>query len=425
MKAEIIAIGDELLIGQTADTNSAWIARELAVIGIASERISVIPDREEAILEQFRRAFHRSDIVLITGGLGPTKDDLTKELLADFFDLPIVFRNDILKQVRDVYRQKELAFAETSRSQAEFPEGATPMTNDRGTAPGIWVERQGRIYAAMPGVPSEMRGMMMSFVLPRLKKMIEGEEVTLFRTLHTYGIIEARLSELLDNQKQIREQAALAFLPSYSGVRLRLTVENTLPLEGQRRLDRAEELVREKAEDYIYHVGEDGSLERGVAKLLQQKRWKLAVAESCTAGLLGKRLTDLPGSSAYFERGFLTYSNEAKHEMLGVPWELLEQHGAVSAEVAEAMAVGALRHSRAQVAVSITGIAGPDGGTEEKPVGLVYIGYADARSTTHLRRVFDKQRDVNRSRSAAAALMLLMDRLRGTSDEDQREMTLV
>ncbi len=410
MNAEIIAIGDEILLGQIQDSNSRFIARTLLSEGITVRHISVIADDPDRIRESFQAAFQRSDVVLITGGLGPTHDDHTKEVLAKFFDLPIVFRNDLLEQVREVYQSKQLEFIETSREQAEFPEGATPIPNKHGTAPGIWVERQGHVFAAMPGVPLEMRAMVTGFVLPRLVKMHRGP-VTLIRSIHTYGLAEAALYEKLDNRQQILEHAALAFLPGYSGVRLRLTVQAESPVEGAAELDAAEAMVREKVGSYIFGVGENVSLEKGVGELLKKRALRVAVAESCTGGYLGKRFTDIPGSSAWFERGWVTYSNESKHEELGVPLELMEEHGVVSSEVAEAMARGALERSHADIALSITGIAGPDGGTKEKPVGLVYVGYADENQVTHRRYVLDKERDPNRQRSVAKALMLLLDML--------------
>lgn len=416
MNIEIVVIADEVLFGQTNDTNSWWISRRLSREGMRVRHISVVGDDEKQIRDAFQRAHHRSDVVLITGGLGPTEDDMTKEILAGFFNLPIVFRNDILQQVRERYRQRELDFAEASREQAEFPEGAVPMPNRHGTAPGIWIERDGRIYAAMPGVPGEMRGMMDSFVVPRLIKAHRGP-ITLFRTLSTFGIIEARLYEKIDNRKKIQDHADLAFLPSSQGVKIRLTVEAESREEANRRLDRAEELVREKADDVIFAVGEDVALEKSVGEMLKQRGWHLAVAESCTGGLLGKRITDIPGSSGWFERGFVTYTNEAKIELLGVDRELIEKHGAVSAEVAEAMADGALKNSHAHAALAITGIAGPEGGTGEKPVGLTYIGYADAGQVTHQRFVFGHDRRGNRTWAASRALTLLLEKLRESSEE--------
>jgi nicotinamide-nucleotide amidase len=424
MKAEIIAIGDEILMGQTLDTNSHWIARTLLDEGIAVHTVTVVPDEPDRMRELFQTAYRRSDVVLITGGLGPTHDDHTKEVLSKFFDLPIVFRNDILEQVRQVYEDKQMDFIETSRSQAEFPEGAIPMPNQYGTAPGIWVDREGTVFAAMPGVPGEMKPMMKNFVMPRLVKMVRGE-VVLTRTIHTYHLPEAALYEKLDNRQQILEHAQLAFLPSYTGVKLRLTVETDSREEGQQRLDRAEELVREKLDEWIIGMGEEFSLEQGTGELLKRKGMKVAVAESCTGGLLGKMLTDTPGSSDWFERGFLTYSNEAKHELLGVPMELIEEHGAVSAEVAEAMAEGALDSSRAGAALSVTGIAGPGGGTEEKPVGLVFIGCAlRGEETIHRRYVLGKERGPNRERSAAKALMMLIDRIGGPGEDDGQRRLL-
>jgi len=410
MKVEILVIGDEILLGQTQDTNSSWMAKKLSMMGLAVNYISVIPDEEKPILDSFQKAFHRSDVVLITGGLGPTNDDLTKGMIASFFDLPIVFRNDLLVQVKEIYEKRQLKFIETSREQAEFPEGAIPIRNENGTAPGIWVEKQGRYFVAMPGVPYEMRGMMENFVLPKLKSLQFGKKI-MFRSLHTYGIKEAALYAQLDNRQEILNYARLAFLPAYNSVKLRLTVEVDSEEDGNRLLDKGEELIREKINDYIFAVGEEATMEEGLAQKLIKAGKKLVVAESCTGGLLAKKLTDYSGSSAWFERGFVTYSNEAKNELLNVPMKLIEEHGAVSPEVVEAMAEGALRNSKAHVALSITGIAGPTGGTDDKPVGLVYIGYADAGQVDHRRLVLDKNRKANRERSAAAAMMMLMDKM--------------
>ena len=418
MKSEIIVIGDEILLGQTLDSNSNYIAKQLADLGQPVQAITVLPDEKDLMLEAFRRAYHRSDIVLITGGLGQTHDDMTKEAVARFFDLPIVFRNDILEQVREVHQQRQIKFIDSSREQAEFPEGAIPMPNKHGTAPGIWVEREGRIFAAMPGVPVEMKAMMKSFVLPRLSRKVAGREMTRFRSIHTFGIREADLNERIDNREQIEEHAQLAFLPSYRGVKLRLTVRAIGVEQAESQLDEAEGLLRERIEPFIIGTGEDFSIEHGVARLLQDRGWLLVTAESCTGGLLAKRLTDVAGSSSWFERSWVTYSNEAKAEELGVPMEMIEEQGAVSAEVAEAMAAGALERSRGNVALSITGIAGPSGGTEEKPVGLVYIGYADASNTTHRKYQFADDREVNRERSATSALILLLDHLMPGEEKD-------
>ncbi len=417
MKIEIIVIGDEVLLGQVENTNSGWIAHQLSGEGISVRWMTVVADDEEEILGAFQRAFQRADVALITGGLGPTHDDLTKPLIAKFFDLPIVFRNDILEEVRAIYSKRQMDFIETSRTQAEFPQGATVIRNVHGTAPGIWVERKGRIFAAMPGVPEEMRAMLRDFVLPKLVEKRRGRS-TRFRTLHTIGILEALLYEKLDNREQVLKLARLAFLPSYSGVRLRLTVEAESNEAADARLDAAERLLRERIGDYIIGVGEDFTLAKGVGELLIREGKRLVLAESCTGGLLAKLVTDTPGSSQWFERSFVTYSNEAKQELLSVPPELIERHGAVSAEVAEAMADGALRNSRAQVAVSITGIAGPTGGTTEKPVGLLYIGYADARGAIHNRYNFTGERGDIRERSVAAALNLLMKQLAPKPGDD-------
>ncbi len=409
MTSEIIVIADEVLLGQTLDTNSHFIAQQMVGIGQPVNTVTVIGDDKDVMLTAFREAYHRSDVVLITGGLGPTHDDKTKEVIARFFDLPIIFRNDILEAVRERFKERQLPLNDSTREQAQFPEGATPIPNRYGSAPGIWIEREGRFYGAMPGIPAEMKSMMTDFVIPRLRKRCEGRDTTRFRSLHTFGIMESTLFEMLDNREEIEQNAKLAFLPSYKGVILRLTAHGKSLEAANELLRRAERLVRDKVGSYIIGDGENFSIEEVVGRLLRERGWKLVTAESCTGGLLSKRLTDIPGSSDWFERGWVTYSNESKHEELGVPAELIEKHGAVSPEVAEAMAEGALRRSKGNVALSLTGVAGPGGGTEEKPVGLVYIGYATASTVMHKRHIFPDKRDVNRERSATAALMLLLD----------------
>lgn len=422
MTSEIIVIGDEILLGQTADTNSAFIAQRLAQIGHPVTNVNVIGDNRETMRDAFRRAYHRSDLVLITGGLGPTHDDLTKETLAAFFNLPLVFRNDILDQVREIYRKRQLTFNRASREQAEFPEGATAIPNRFGTAPGIWIEHEGRIYAAMPGVPAEMKAMVTDFIVPRIQRKAAERPATCFLSLHTFGIKESDLYERIANRSEIEKHASLAFLPSYRGVRLRLTATARNAELAREKLASARDLLRPAIAPWLIGEGEDVSIEEVVGRLLADRGWKLVVAESCTAGLLGKRITDIAGSSAWFERGWMTYSNEAKHEELGVPAGLIEEHGAVSEEVARAMAEGALTHSRGQVALSITGVAGPDGGTEQKPVGLVYIGYADASTVTAKRYQFADDREVNRERSATAALLLLLDHLKPRAEASEPQL---
>jgi competence/damage-inducible protein CinA-like protein len=408
MNSEIIVIGDEILLGQTQDANSHFIAQQMASLGQPVHVTTVIGDDKDQMLDEFRKAYHRSDVVLITGGLGPTHDDKTKENLARFFNLPMIFRNDILDAVRERFKQRQLTLNEATREQAQFPEGATAIMNKLGTAPGIWIEREGRIFVAMPGVPAEMKAMITDYVIPKLHKKYADRDTTRFISLHTFGIIESDLAEKLDNLEEIETYAKLAFLPSYRGVKMRLTARAKTSEAADELLRRADRLLRDKVGSFIIGQGEEFSVEEIVGKLLKQRGWKLVTAESCTGGLLSKRLTDIPGSSDWFERGWVTYTDRAKHEDLDVPESLLKTHGAVSAEVAEAMAVGALRRGNGNVALSLTGIAGPGGATEGKPVGLVYIGYADASTVTHKKRIFPDTREVNRERSATAALMLLL-----------------
>jgi nicotinamide-nucleotide amidase len=412
MRAEIISIGDELLIGQVINTNQAYIAQQLNSVGISVHRMTTVGDDERAILAAFQRACDETDVVTVTGGLGPTHDDITRTAVCTFMNTDLVMDQDALENIKRLFARRGYAVTALNEDQARVPRGCTVIPNQHGTAPGYFFEREGKYFIVMPGVPFEMKAMMESFVIPYFQKTGTGAVIR-HRTLKTTGIPESYLAERIGDVRALTEHLSgitLAYLPSPLGVRLRITARGQSIDEVQRNIAAVEEKLRSKAGKYIYGV-DDEELEHVVGRLLTERKLTLAVAESCTGGLIADRITDVAGSSNYFERGLITYSNASKIAELGVPAELIQQHGAVSREVAEAMASGVRVNSAVDIGLSTTGIAGPTGGSPEKPVGLVWIGYSDAHETFALKFNFGDERRRVKERAAQAALELLRRRL--------------
>jgi len=405
MRAVILTVGDELLSGITVNTNASFIAGRLTESGIRVIRILAVPDSEEAITDALRDAWSNSDLIVMTGGLGPTKDDITKKSLCRFFHCGLVFRQDVWDAIADRFRRMGREMTGNNRVQAEVPENAEILTNPRGTAPGLLFDRGGRLLFALPGVPYEMKSMMSDSVLPRLRGLPRDRSVH-FHSIHTAGISESGLAEVLDGFSGRFPEVGLASLPSFSGVTIRLMTEDTPGQSGAELLEPARGYVLEKAGQWCYGENND-SLEGVVGALLIRKGLSLSVAESCTGGMLSHKLTQVPGSSAYFNRAVVAYSNQAKVDLLGVPASMLEQSGAVSRETAAAMAEGVRKNSGTDLGLSVTGIAGPGGGTAEKPVGLVFTGVSDGTGTRVEENRFIQDREVNKERSAYAALNLL------------------
>jgi len=413
MRAEIITIGDELLIGQVVNTNASYIGMKLSEIGVKVERNVSVGDVENEIIEELRYAFNNFDVVILTGGLGPTHDDVTKNALCKFFNTDLVFNEDVLNQVKEFLAKRgRTEINEANKSQALVPRKAKIITNYWGTAPGFLFEEQGKTVIVMPGVPKEMMGMMENFVINYLSQKAKGLVIKQ-RVLKTTGIPEAYLYEKLkDTVEEIEKFCKIAFLPSALGVKIRITVEAKNQIEADNLINEAEKKIREKVNKYIYGI-DDEELEEVVGKLLTERGLKLAIAESCTGGLIADRITNVPGSSKYFERGIVAYSNEAKIQILGVPEELIKNHGAVSREVAEAMAKGVREISGADIGISTTGIAGPTGATPTKPIGLIWIGYSDKNETFAKEFRFGDDRLENKQRAAQMALEILRRKLLG------------
>ncbi len=409
LKIELITIGDEILLGHTLDTNAHWIASRLTENGHRLRWISVVGDNASDLRHQLRRAWNRADIVLLTGGLGPTHDDITRPIIADFFDDNLIPNPELAERIRSRFVGRGLKPPPGCHLLAEFPSRATPMPNEHGSAPGIHYSLDDHELFAMPGVPVEMKGMLSDYVLPHLATIRSG--VFGYRILRTAGIGETRLAELIGDRERL-SPATLAYLPSVDhGVTLRISCTGADTGEIDQALQKAEDYIRSRVDSHIYAAG-DEPFEKAILDMLEERNMKLALAESCTGGMIASRIVSVPGSSNSFERGFVTYSNRAKTELLGVDENLLQKHGAVSAEVAAAMAEGARLKAGVDIAVSVTGIAGPTGGTTEKPVGLVFTGVSDGDGCEVQRYHFIGDRDANRRRSAQAALVMLWRRLK-------------
>lgn len=369
---EIITIGDEILIGQIIDTNSAWMAAELNKSGFKVKQVSSVSDDENHIIEAIKFAEKRADIILLTGGLGPTKDDLTKQTLCKYFNTPLVFNQAVLDNIREIYKDRPHVFNELTESQAFVPESATIIQNKRGSAPVTWFECNGKILVSMPGVPYEMEWVMENEILPRLNNYYKTPAI-IHKNILVYGYSESSLAITISNwENSLPEFIKLAYLPSPGIVKLRLSgsLEDRSLLEAE--IDGQIQKLRSLLGEAIF-AEEDSPVEVIVGKILKENGLSLATAESCTGGNIARLITSVPGSSEYFKGSVVAYSNEIKENILGVRNETLLQNGAVSEAVVKEMAQGILKIMNVDVAVSVSGIAGPDGGTPEKPVGTVWI----------------------------------------------------
>jgi len=410
MFAEIITIGDEILIGQIVDTNSAWMAQQLNTVGIRVQQISSVADTTKAIADALIVASARADLIFVTGGLGPTKDDVTKQTLASYFGC--VLRRDpaVLAHVETIFQRSNRPMLEINRRQADVLENSEILFNDLGTAPGMWITRNDKIYVIMPGVPFEMKHIMQERVLPRLRRL-SGRLPIWHHTLLTGGIGESFLAEqIADIETALPGHIRLAYLPKPGLVRLRLTATGP-------NLDKLKEetlliasALKKRIGDYVVGEG-DTSLETRILTVMQQAGLRLATAESCTGGDIARRLTAISGSSSVFEGGAVTYSNALKVRLVGVQPHTLETHGAVSEETVREMALGAQSSFGVDYAIAVSGIAGPGGGSPAKPVGLVWIAVAGKHATIAREYRFGKDRLVNIERAGTAALLQLWQSL--------------
>ena len=406
MKAEIITIGDELLIGQTIDTNSAWMGAELSLAGFDVHKKTTIHDNRSDILQALSDSSGKSDVVLITGGLGPTSDDITKQTLCEFFNTKLVLDEEVLDMIGKMMLRRNFPMNENNRRQAEVPESCMVLTNAAGTAPGMWFEKDDTIFISMPGVPVEMKYIMNRHVLPALKKRFTSQ-VIIHRNVMTYGVPEARLAEILTGfEAGLPGHIKLAYLPSSGIIKLRLTGSG----HDQKSVSDSVEIQVNKLytiiPDLIYGENEE-SLELVIGKLLREKKKTLCTSESCTGGNIAHLITCVPGSSDYFVGSVIAYSNSVKIQLLGIDERIIEKEGAVSEPVIRAMAEGAKRILKTDYCVATSGIAGPDGGTPEKPVGTIWIAVASESGTVAEKHIFGTDRIANITRFSLVALNML------------------
>ncbi|HUX61745.1 MAG TPA: competence/damage-inducible protein A [Ignavibacteriaceae bacterium] len=418
MNAHIITIGDEILIGQTLNTNAAYIGEQLTKIQIDVKKSSVVADSEDAIMKEFKSCLSVNDIVIVTGGLGPTHDDITRTCIVKFFHTQLIKNKEVLDDVVSFLSKHGRQITKVNEDQALVPKIADVIRNELGTAPGIWIEKDNKIFVAMPGVPFEMHKMMQSFVIPRLKeKLVDLDYSIKISTLQTTGIGESVLFEKLGDLTELLNGGKLAFLPSQFGVKLRITVREKTEEMANNKMSEIVQNIRSKAGRYIFS-NEDEPLEEVVARLLKERGQTIAIAESCTGGYISNLLTNISGSSNYYERGIISYSNASKVELLKVNEDTISQYGAVSIEVARQMAEGVKSISGTDIGLSVTGIMGPTGASDNKPIGLVYIGICDDKVCTAKKFNFGDDRIRNKQRASQAALEMVRRYILGISFDE-------
>lgn len=405
-KAELLTIGDEILYGQINDTNSQWMSQELDQVGIRVVRKTTVGDNREDILNAFKEAESRAQIVLITGGLGPTNDDLTKPLLAEYFNCGLEMDQEALEEVTAFFNSKGREITPINEKQAELPTCAEKITNALGTAPGMWLERNGCVFVSMPGVPYEMKRMMTKIIIPRLQEHFHTD-VIYHKLVKTIGKGESWLAdEIKEWEEALPEHIKLAYLPSLGQVKLRLTAVGPSMDDLKQQVEDQITSLKKYAWKYIYGYDKD-EIQAVVGEILIENDLTISLAESCTGGYVSHLITSTPGSSAYYNGSVVPYQNEMKDNILRVQQETLQKFGAVSEETVIEMANGVRKLFNSSIGVATSGIAGPGGGTPEKPVGTVWIAYADGNQTIARKLQLWKDRDVNIKATAVAVLNLI------------------
>ncbi|MCE2733539.1 MAG: competence/damage-inducible protein A [Cyclobacteriaceae bacterium] len=404
--AELLTIGDEILFGQITDTNSQWMSQQLSDIGIKVIRKTSVGDQVNEILNAFAEAEKRADVILITGGLGPTSDDLTKPCLSQYFNSPLVMNEEALQEVTAFFKSRGRELTELNRQQAALPAACEKITNPVGTAPGMWFDRGNKIFMSMPGVPHEMKRMMRDHVLPRLKNKFELPVIH-HQVIRTIGQGESFLAEKIANwEKALPEHIKLAYLPSLGEVKLRLTCYGESLEKLKEEANHQTQLLIDRIGSYIYGYGED-PIEVAIGKLLSEKNLTLSIAESCTGGNVSRMITSVPGSSAYFQGSIIPYSYEIKMAQLGIKPETLQEYGAVSEQTIAEMATNVRTRFHTNIGMATSGIAGPGGATPEKPVGTVWIAYADEQRVITKKLQLSTERHLNIQLASMAVLNLI------------------
>lgn len=413
MIVEIISIGTEILLGDIVDTNSQYLAGKLTDYGFDILFINSVGDNKERIYESIKQAVKRSDIVITTGGLGPTADDITREIISDVAGKKLQLNSVLLKELEDLFKQRNYKMTKNNKKQAYLPDDASSLKNELGTAAGILLEMDDYTIIAMPGVPREMKNIFENEVIPYLKR--KNTNIIRSKILNFFSVgessLEMKIKDILDRQKN----PTLALLAGTAEVKLRITAKGNSEEEVFKLIEGAEKEIRERVGEYIYGT-DDRGFPKIVGEMLSEKKLTISLAESCTAGLVGDRITDIPGSSQYFKGGMMVYSNQAKIEQLGVEKETLDKYGAVSSNTAKEMALNIREIMKTDIGVSLTGIAGPGGGTEKKPVGLVYIGLATDQSTNVYKLNLHGDRKWNKWISSQYALFYVYNYLLSKKD---------
>lgn len=406
-KASVLTIGDELLIGQTINTNAAWIGRELALVNIRVTKSLTISDEKSDIIAAIDLLLKDSNIIIITGGLGPTKDDITKYTLAEYFSMKLKRNQEVLEKIEDFFKIRGREMLEVNRQQADLPENCRVIENKSGTASGMWFEKDGKIIISMPGVPYEMKSMMSEVVIPDLVKIFKPVAVY-HRTILTQGMGESFLADILKYwENDLRSKGhSLAYLPSPGIVKLRVSSGGKDVNELKLIVDDYCEKLYEIIPEWIYGEGDD-LLEALVGKLLTNKKMTLSTAESCTGGYISHLITSVSGSSTYYMGSVVSYSNEIKTNQLKVDEKLFSTVGAVSKEVVEQMALGVMEKLKTDYSIAVSGVAGPDGGSEEKPVGTVWIAIGTPSGLVSKKYLFENNRERNIRRAALTSLNML------------------
>ena len=416
MKAQVISVGNELLIGDTVNTNASWLGDYLTRAGFEVTYVHTITDDLEQIKTSLLYALEHTDLVITTGGLGPTHDDMTKKAVADLYGVGYKLNEPTLNYIKKMFKERNIPFSSSNHAQAEVPENCDVLINKAGTAPGMWFYENNTALAVLPGVPYEMKYLMKKRVQDKIREIFSETEYLHSRYLKTAGIGESTLSDeiLGDLSEYFNNGVSMAYLPAPGGVTIRLNAKGATKEEAEKNLEHISKLIYDKAGRFIYGEGKDFDLSEAVGELLVRSSLSLSTAESCTGGLVSNSITDNAGSSKYFKGGIVSYANSVKVEQLGVDQQDLQTYGAVSKQVAMQMAKGVSKRLKTDIGISTTGIAGPDGGTEEKPVGTVWMGYYQQNGPHFaVKAMFTKDRLINKERTKMVLLEITRCQLKG------------
>lgn len=413
-QAHIISVGNELLIGDTVNTNASKIGSFLTGFGFDVKRVVTLPDLYDPLQREISKSLHEADITVITGGLGPTHDDITKKVVHDLLGGNMITNKQVLDHIEQIFEKRGFVMSKANREQAMVPDTCEVLFNKKGTAPGMWFNRDGNCLAVLPGVPYEMEYLLNNGVQTKINETFKGLDVWVTEYFKTAGIPESTLSEQIGNLELfVSNGVGVAYLPGPGGVTIRISASGENENHASEKLNDVKDLVNRRAGSFIYGKGKNTKQEEVLGKILSDSGKTIAAAESCTGGLIANRITNIPGSSRYMNGGVVTYSNESKVNILGVSERDIKKYGAVSSQVALQMAENVAQLYNADIGVATTGIAGPGGGTEEKPVGLVFMGFWMEGSHFALKTVFTEDRLINKKRSVAVIFDTVRRKLLG------------